>query len=66
VEYESLDQKPVHIFFLIVAPPIEVSHQYLPVLGRIAQLGQMPDIPERLRAITDPAELFRLLDERGA
>lgn len=66
VEYEALDQRPVHIFFLIVAPPIEVSNQYLPVLGRIAQLGQMPDIPERLRAITDPAELFRLLEERGA
>jgi len=66
VDYEAVDQRPVHIFFLIVAPPTEVSNQYLPVLGRIAQLGQMPDVPARLRALTDPAELFLLLEERGA
>lgn len=66
LEYEAVDQRPVHIFFLIVAPPTEVSNQYLPVLGRIAQLGQLPDVPERLRALTDPAELFGLLEERGA
>ena len=40
VEYEAVDQRPAHVFFLIVAPPTEVSNQYLPVLGRIAQLGQ--------------------------
>lgn len=66
VEYEAVDQRPVHIFFLIVAPPTEVSNQYLTVLGRIAQLGQMPDIPDRLRALAEPSELFALLEERGA
>src|SRR5436189_6325725 len=38
----ALDSKPVHYFFLIVAPPLEVSNQYLPVLGKIAQLAQEP------------------------
>lgn len=65
VEFDAVDQQPAHIFFLIVAPPIEVSGQYLPVLGRIAQLGQTPGVPERLRALADPADLFRLLEERG-
>ena len=66
LDYEAVDHRPAHIFFMIVAPPTEVSNQYLPVLGRIAQFGQMPDIPERLRALTDPAQLFALLEERGA
>ncbi|NOT08786.1 MAG: PTS sugar transporter subunit IIA [Gemmatimonadales bacterium] len=65
LEYDSVDQKPVHIFFLIAAPPNEVSNQYLPVLGKIAQFGQMPDVPERLRALRDPEELFQFFDKSG-
>ena len=53
------------MFFLIVAPPNEVSNQYLPVLGKIAQFAQMPEVPARLQALTDPAELFALFDEKG-
>ncbi|HUG42413.1 MAG TPA: PTS sugar transporter subunit IIA, partial [Longimicrobiales bacterium] len=29
VEYKAIDDQPVHYFFLIVAPPLEVSNQYL-------------------------------------
>lgn len=34
--FDAVDAKPVHHFFLIVAPQVEVSNQYLPVLGKIA------------------------------
>ena len=37
VDFKAIDDKPVNFFFLIVAPPLEVSNQYLPVLGKIAQ-----------------------------
>ena len=53
-----------HIF-LIVAPPLEVSNQYLPVLGRIAQFGKEPDVPERLSQIETPEEFIALLEEKG-
>ena len=65
LEYDAIDHRPVHIFFMIVAPPTEVSNQYLPVLGKIAQFAQMPDVPDRLKALTDLEQLFRLLDEKG-
>ena len=65
LEYDAVDHKPVHALFLIAAPPTEVSNQYLPVLGRIAQFAQMPDVPEKLKNLTTPAELFALLEERG-
>ena len=31
VDFKAIDEKPVKFFFLIVAPPLEVSNQYLPV-----------------------------------
>ena len=65
LEYDAVDRKPVHVFFLIVAPPTEVSNEYLPVLGRIAQLAQMPEVPEKLRNLQTTEELFGLLDSRG-
>jgi mannitol/fructose-specific phosphotransferase system IIA component (Ntr-type) len=65
VEFNAMDARPVHHLFLIVAPPLEISNQYLPVLGRIAQLAKEPDVPERLSALTRPEEFFRLLEEKG-
>jgi PTS system nitrogen regulatory IIA component len=65
VEFHAMDGRPVHHLFLIVAPPLEISNQYLPVLGRIAQLAKEPDLPERLAALTRPDDFFRLLEEKG-
>ena len=65
VEFQAIDGKPVHHLFLIVAPPLEISNQYLPVLGRIAQFAKEPDVPDRLAALTQPDDFFRLLEEKG-
>jgi mannitol/fructose-specific phosphotransferase system IIA component (Ntr-type) len=65
LEYQAIDGRPVHDFFLIVAPPLEVSNQYLPVLGKIAQLAKEPDVPERLAQLTSADEFLRLLGEKG-
>jgi mannitol/fructose-specific phosphotransferase system IIA component (Ntr-type) len=65
VEYQAIDNRPVFDFFLIVAPPLEVSNQYLPVLGRIAQFAKDADIPERLAALRSPDDFLRLLGEKG-
>ena len=52
-------------FFLIVAPPLEVSNQYLPVLGKIAQFSKEPDVPDRLLELTEPSQFLALLQEKG-
>ncbi len=65
VDFKAIDDKPVHFFFLIVAPPLEVSNQYLPVLGKIAQFSKEPDVPDRLLALTQPAQFIKLLEEKG-
>ena len=65
VDFKAIDDKPVHFFFLIVAPPLEVSNQYLPVLGKIAQFSKEADVPERLFALREPAAFMKLLEEKG-
>jgi mannitol/fructose-specific phosphotransferase system IIA component (Ntr-type) len=65
VDFKAIDEKPVHFFFLIVAPPLEVSNQYLPVLGKIAQFSKEPDVPQRLLSLNEPAQFMRLLEEKG-
>jgi mannitol/fructose-specific phosphotransferase system IIA component (Ntr-type) len=54
----------VSYIFLLAAPPVEVSNDYLPVLGRIAELVKEPDVPDRLGRMTTPAEFFALLEEK--
>src|ERR671912_2388180 len=65
VDFKAIDEKPVNFFFLIVAPPLEVSNQYLPVLGKIAQFSKEADVPQRLLGLSAPGEFMRLLEEKG-
>jgi len=65
VDFKAIDDQPVNYFFLIVAPPLEVSNQYLPVLGRIAQFAKEPDVADRLAGLGTPREFLSLLEEKG-
>jgi mannitol/fructose-specific phosphotransferase system IIA component (Ntr-type) len=66
IPYDAIDGLPVHDLFLIVAPPVEVSNLYLPVLGRLAQFAGGEDVPDRLAALKTPDDFFKMLDERSA
>ena len=65
LDFKAIDDKPVNFFFLIVAPPLEVSNQYLPVLGKIAQFSKEADVPKRLLEISQPRQFLQLLEEKG-
>lgn len=65
-DFGAIDQQPVYNFFLIVAPPLEVSNQYLPVLGKIAQFAKEPDVPARLEELKTPEEFLSLIEEKSA
>ena len=38
IDYHAIDHKQVHLFFLIIAPPMEKDNSYLPVLGKIVEI----------------------------
>ncbi|MDX1648052.1 MAG: PTS sugar transporter subunit IIA [Longimicrobiales bacterium] len=65
LDFNAIDGQPVKNFFLIIAPPLEVSNQYLPVLGKIAQFAKDPDVPERLAELDSVDDFLALLDEKA-
>ena len=65
IDFNAIDGKPVHYFFLIVAPPLEVSNQYLPVLGKIAQFAKEADVPDKLARLNSPQEFLKLLEDKN-
>ncbi len=65
IDFKAIDDKPVNYFFLIVAPPLEVSNQYLPVLGKIAQFAKESDVPDRLARLNTPPEFLKLLEDKN-
>ena len=66
LDFNAIDGAPVHNFFLIIAPPLEVSNQYLPVLGKIAQFAKEPDIPGLLAQLESAEDFLALLTERAS
>jgi mannitol/fructose-specific phosphotransferase system IIA component (Ntr-type) len=65
IDYKSIDEKPAQFFFLIVAPPLEVSNQYLPVLGKIAQFAKDEEVVKKLGALQSPADFLKLVGDKG-
>lgn len=63
LDFDAVDHLPVHHIFLIVAPPVEISNQYLPVLGKIAQFCKNPKNLLRLDEISSPEEFFRVMEQ---
>lgn len=59
--FDAIDGLPVHHVFLIVAPPVEVSNDYLPALGQLARFAKEQDATARLAALTSPADFLALL-----
>ncbi|MGB0542735.1 MAG: PTS sugar transporter subunit IIA [Longimicrobiales bacterium] len=65
LDFNAIDAAPVHNFFLIIAPPLEVSNQYLPVLGKIAQFAKEPDVPRLLSELDSVDGFLELLERRA-
>ena len=61
--FGAVDGKPVHHLFLIVAPPVEISNQYLPVLGKIAQFCKDPKNLARLDQAKSAEDFFAVLEQ---
>ena len=61
IDWDASDGEPVRHVFLILAPPIHVSNQYLQVMGDVAGLVHDPAVRDTLDAVTDPEEFMTLL-----
>jgi len=65
VDFDAIDRDLVYHFFVIVAPPLETSNHYLPVLGRVAQFAREPNVAGALMALVNPKGFLDLLNEKA-
>jgi mannitol/fructose-specific phosphotransferase system IIA component (Ntr-type) len=38
IDFDSIDGKPVHLFFMVIAPPNDDGNVYLPILGSLVTI----------------------------
>ncbi len=60
IDFESLDDQPVDLIFLLLAPE-SAGADHLKALARIARLFREPGVVGKLRASTDKSALFAVL-----
>lgn len=61
VDFGAMDQKPVHLFFLIAAPEDTIG-AHLNVMARLSFLMKSQDNRERLLSAKNPGEVLEVLD----
>lgn len=59
-EFESLDGQPVHLFFVMAAPPYD-DNMYLRAFKSLAELLQHDSFREELMSVKSPGEVIRAL-----
>ncbi len=62
IEYDSLDNKPVHIFFLLLTPDNSTGG-HLKVLAQISKLLKMDEFKNRLVASSSVDEIFTVIND---
>jgi nitrogen PTS system EIIA component len=65
IEYEALDDQPVDLVFLLLAPE-HAGADHLKALARISRLLREPQSIEKLRAAHDRAALYAVLTQPAA
>ena len=61
VDFDSMDKKPVHLFFMIAAPEDAIG-AHLNVMARLSYLMKSEKNRDKLVKIKSPKELLELLD----
>ncbi len=60
VPFDAVDQRPVHAFFLLLAPD-NSSPDYLKVLARVSRLLKHPGFMEKILAAEEEGQIERLI-----
>jgi mannitol/fructose-specific phosphotransferase system IIA component (Ntr-type) len=63
IAFSAIDRKPVHLFFLLIAPPQETSNSYLVTLGKIAELAKNITKDKRIFKVKNEEEFLKIIKE---
>lgn len=53
IDFDAVDKKPTHLFFLIIAPPQDKDNLYLQVLGQMVDLIKKEASRKRFMEVSD-------------
>lgn len=62
IDFDSMDNRPAQLFFLLLAPESEAT-QHLKALARISKLLRKGDVRQQLLNAPDPATLLNILSQ---
>lgn len=62
VDFDSMDNRPAHLFFLLLAPENEAT-LHLKALARISKLLRKEDVRRQLLDASDPVALLNILSQ---
>ena len=65
IDFQSLDRKPVHFIFLLLAPPASTG-LHLKALAKIARLFKNPSLRENIIVAEDASTIHALLLEEDS
>ncbi len=65
IDYESLDEKPVRLVFLLVSKANMVG-PHIKLLSRISRLMNKPDFRNRLLTVNSPSEVIEMFRKEEA
>ena len=66
IQFEAIDDKPVHLFFMILAPHQEKTSEYLPLLGKLVEVTKDANVRKRLLKVPDMAGVVEALEKAKA
>jgi fructose-specific phosphotransferase system IIA component len=62
IDFDAMDHKPVHLFFLIAAPEDAIG-AHLNVMARLSFLMKSPENRQKLMEATSPGDVLALIDK---
>ncbi|UCG68252.1 MAG: PTS sugar transporter subunit IIA [Thermoplasmata archaeon] len=62
IDFESLDNKPAHLFFLFLAPE-SAAALHLKILARISRFLKKPDFRQSLMHAKDRDDIYQIISE---
>jgi PTS system nitrogen regulatory IIA component len=65
VDFQSIDEKPTHLFFLLLAPEDSAS-EHLQALARLSRLLKDDQLRRRLMEANSKEEIYRIIAEEDA
>lgn len=63
IEFNAIDDKPVHLFFMLLAPHQDRNNEYLPLLGKVVEVTRDANVRKKLLKVTSVEEMAAVFEK---